>query len=1517
MLSPGEKLGRYEVVSPLGAGGMGEVYRARDTELHREVALKILPEALSSDPDRVKRFEREAKATASLSHPNVLTVFDVGRQDGRTYLVFEMLEGSTLAEIMKDGAPRPREALDFGGQVARGLAAAHARGIVHRDLKPANLFLTTSGVLKILDFGLARIGVAAFQPPEGTTAEITQPGVALGTISYMSPEQVKGLGVDGRSDLFSLGVVLYEMLSGRHPFRRTSSAETVSAILRDEPPELGALEGKVPIPVERLTRRCLEKRPEDRFQTANDLALALDLLARGEDLGTGPRPRSGTEARSGATADERPYPGLSSFGEADAGRFFGREPEIAALWEKLRRQRLIAVIGPSGVGKTSFLRAGVIPQRPAGWAAAYLTPGAAPVGALARALTALLTTDPDAMADLVQGALDLDPAAGDERLLSAVSRWRKRAGAALLVVDQFEELFTSTPKETQDRFASLLCRLADDADVQVLLSMRDDFLFRCAEQPPLAPVFHDLTPLTPPSPDSLRRALVEPAARLGVRFEDEALAAEMVAGVEKERGALPLLAFAVSRLWEERDRERQVLTRSAYERIGGVAGALAQHAEATLRAVGTAQEPVVREIFRNLVTSERTRAARERGDLLSVFAAPLPRQQAEAVLDVLVASRLLTEYDALALPLSPSERGQEASADASRGSPRIEIVHESLLTHWPRLERWLAQDAEGALLRDQLRQAARLWAEKGRPPGLLWTGHAYREYAVWRERYVGGLSAVEEDFARNMVSLAGRRRRLRRIVVGATLAFLVAGLWLTATLWRGSEAARREAVAETRRAEASKLVALAEVRLQEDPTEALAFTIASLEEADTAEARSLAMKALWEAPPAFELMGGSRMPAFSPDGKWLAAAGHGTDAFVWSEDGRGPLVLPGHQPSPRGPILAVWASEDLLVTGLAPMSGSTAHLWSLPAGRRVRTIDFGGHTFWQVGPRVLLAQTLESGSAEKPEGGLLRSWALPDGEAVVLGRVDWRELGTRATCFSPDGRFWLYAKDRSLYSRPLPIGRGPDVLVARLRAEFVDFDIPAATNRLWVTDKSGEIQVWSFRREGPMREGLIPKPDTAPPGTLPDASDRWLSGDPSVDQQVRLWDMSVWKAARPLSLRRSGSWYLASKAFHPRGEWVTASTSSMTRLTFWPLSQSYPSVVDRQRALHRSIAFSADGRWLATVSGGDGRLRLWPLPGSGVSDMRALDLAGVAQRLTSLAFDPKNRYVFAVGGSGVWVVPLDGSAPRKLPGFSEQTALSQAGVSPSGRLVATAFNFGRGEKELRVWDLETGAMRRFDLPESQGTGAVVNLAFVGESTLYTAGDGGLRRWNLTTGSHELVAAAAHGMFGSFGGDRPVVLTVEHRASLADCPRGAVLRDLASGTSQPFVKFGECDSWRRAVTLDRSGTVAATGSRDGIVRVGRLSGAEPHILLGHKGAVDRIAISPDLRWVASTGEDDTLRLWPMPDLSKPPLHTLPHDQLLAKLRSLTNLRAVRDRSSASGWKLDVGPFPGWKNVPTWR
>jgi serine/threonine protein kinase len=254
---------------------MGEVFRARDTRLHREVALKILPAHVADDPDRRARFERESRAVAALSHPNILAIFDVGAAGSVTYAVTELLEGESLREGLADGPLPIRKAIDIAVQVARGLSAAHDKGIVHRDLKPENIFLLADGRVKILDFGLAR---TAIDTSEGT-ATGTEPGVVMGTVGYMAPEQVRAQPVDARTDLFALGIVLHEMLSGRRVFQRETAAESMTAILREDPPELLGTRSDVSPALDRIVRHCLEKNPTERFQTARDVAFALEALS--------------------------------------------------------------------------------------------------------------------------------------------------------------------------------------------------------------------------------------------------------------------------------------------------------------------------------------------------------------------------------------------------------------------------------------------------------------------------------------------------------------------------------------------------------------------------------------------------------------------------------------------------------------------------------------------------------------------------------------------------------------------------------------------------------------------------------------------------------------------------------------------------------------------------------------------------------------------------------------------------------------------------------------------------------------------------------------------------------------------------------------------------------------------------------------------------------------------------------------------------------------------------------------
>jgi len=281
-LTSGTKLGPYEIVALLGAGGMGEVYRARDSRLKRDVAIKVLPRTLSSDADRLRRFEQEALATAALNHPNILAVFDIGTSEGSPYVVSELLEGETLRERLRSGAMAPRKALDCALQIAHGLAAAHEKGIIHRDLKPENLFLIKDGRLKILDFGLAKLTQAdpGSQTSMATATQgATEAGVVMGTAGYMSPEQVRGLALDTRSDIFSFGAILYEMLSGKRAFHGETPADTMSSILKEDPPELSETNRNVSPALERIVQHCLEKSPEARFHSASDIAFDLEHLS--------------------------------------------------------------------------------------------------------------------------------------------------------------------------------------------------------------------------------------------------------------------------------------------------------------------------------------------------------------------------------------------------------------------------------------------------------------------------------------------------------------------------------------------------------------------------------------------------------------------------------------------------------------------------------------------------------------------------------------------------------------------------------------------------------------------------------------------------------------------------------------------------------------------------------------------------------------------------------------------------------------------------------------------------------------------------------------------------------------------------------------------------------------------------------------------------------------------------------------------------------------------------------------
>ncbi len=860
-LAAGAALGPYEVIELLGAGGMGEVYRARDPRLGRDVAVKVLPEEVAGDAQRLGFFEREARAVAALNHPNILTVHDVGTHEGVPYVVTELLEGENFRELVSRRTPTVRQILAYALQAARGLEAAHAKDIVHRDLKPENLFLTTDGRVKVLDFGLAKL-VRREERPDGRADAVTvdRPGSGGGDGGLHVPRAGPGAAVGcplGR--LLVRGRSLTSFWRARHPFKRDTAAATLTAIVEETPAGLGSLSRGIPPAVGGIVRRCLEKATEDRYGSGHDVAMALEAVLAAP-----------SEAAALLEVEERsPYPGLSSFTEKDAGVFFGREREVEELWGRIQQPEAPGGDRPLGGGQDVVRAGGCRARRPGGWAAACATPGrAALLAASRRRWRPSSPGTPRRVGELLADSRIWQTGV-TERVVSAAERWRSPHGEALLVVDQFEELFTLNPPETQARFAALLGRLASEADVHVLLSMRDDFLIRCRSHEPLAPVFSEIYTAHGPEPatgcvgrSSSRRRSRATASRT------TAWSRSMVSLVEGNRGALPLLAFAVARLWEKRDRERQAPDPRGLpgDRRGRRRPGPARRGHDGPDRLG-APGPGPRDLPQPRHRPGHACRHRPRGAPLGLPGAGGGRRRS---CDQLIDARLLTSYEVEGKEGEPSHH-------------RVEVVHESLLKAWPRLVRWQTQDEDGAQLRDQLKQAAHLWEEKGRSPDLLWSGTAYREFELWRERYPGKLTALEEDFARSMAERARRKRRLVSAVAAAAVLISTTVAIAIGVSRHEAILARERAEAEARRAEASKLLALGRLDLETHPTAALAYARKSLELADTPEARRFALEVLWRGPvarilPATQAANELGQPDLgmisrivpSPDGRWLA-----------------------------------------------------------------------------------------------------------------------------------------------------------------------------------------------------------------------------------------------------------------------------------------------------------------------------------------------------------------------------------------------------------------------------------------------------------------------------------------------------------------------------------------------------------------------------------------------------------------------------------------------------------------------
>ncbi|MGO9063618.1 MAG: protein kinase domain-containing protein [Myxococcaceae bacterium] len=746
--APPAEFDGYRLIRPLGRGGMGHVYLGTDLLLERAVAIKFIAAEEVHQTLR-ERFLAEGRAIARLSHPNVVAIHRVSEVDGRPYFVSEYVRGQSLDALSR---PLPWDkVLRIGIGLARGLSAAHRQGVLHRDIKPANAVLADGGEVKLLDFGLATLGPSedgarsaasdgrepsplARLPVDQSTLEFTggrqRVGEKLvGTPRYMAPELLQGEPASRRSDLYSLGAVLFELCVGHSPRRQEKD--------RSVPP----LEGQATAVNPRFASiidRCLEVEPARRWTSADEVLDALEQVA--------------PTHRSVPLPAGNPYRGLRAFDIEHRALFFGRDGDIRGVLERLRSESLVVLAGDSGVGKSSLCRAGVLPfvaerglDSGLAWAIARLVPGREPLVQLAAAVAPLLRMDAEALTAWLRS----EPSA----LARALERVRQtQPDLGLLVfVDQAEELLSLASKDDASRFAECCAlTLSLSQHARWLMTVRGDFVTKLAALPGLgSEVQQSLYILRPLSPERLREAIVGPARACGVGFESEELVESLVNAGQAPTGSLPLLAFALSELWESRDQKSARIPATALDAMGGVSGALARHADGVLARLLPAQREEARRILLRLVNSDGTRTRCRAAELEA------QEGQASRALNALVTGRLVVARD----------RG---------GETEYELAHETLARTWPALSAWLDADSESNRARQRVTDAAAEWERLGRSSDVLW--HR-RQLAEVRELDPRSLNEEELGFV-----TASRRRALLQRLLPAAFVAAVASLMLLAAV---------------------------------------------------------------------------------------------------------------------------------------------------------------------------------------------------------------------------------------------------------------------------------------------------------------------------------------------------------------------------------------------------------------------------------------------------------------------------------------------------------------------------------------------------------------------------------------------------------------------------------------------------------------------------------------------------------------------------------------------------------------
>ncbi len=1206
------------------------------------------------------------------------------------------------------------------------------------------------------------------------------------------------------------------MIAGRLPFTAPDLPRLGEAVVHGPGPDLSAVGGDDAVAA--LIGRCLQREPEAR-PAAAEVVRELEAMLAGRGRALSPGRGS-------------PFRGLAPFGEQHAGAFHGREQEVTAFLERLREQAVLPVTGPSGVGKSSFVQAGVVPRlkERGGWIVLRLRPGPRPMAALAERLVFGESTlrsggsSPPARGDSgsapsgqterweevqqLEQSLDRAP----RHLWSALYDLAQRQGSkVLLLVDQLEELFTHGQDEAlRRRFMAAVCGAADHAQdpIRVVLVVRDDFLYRLVETAPDLGDLGHVTFLRSPGPADLEQALVLPLEAAGYRFDDEALAADIVASVQGEEASLPLLQFTARSLWERRDREAHLLRRQVYEAMGGVAGALAQYADGVLHSLSPGQLEAARQVLLRLVTPQGTRRVVAESEALDGLGA-----EAGEALERLVQGRLVT-----------ARQGRRGGA----GGTELELIHEALIGAWSRLARWVAEDRESLSLISEAEQAAELWDRRGRRADEVWTGDALAEGSRLLRLEAARVPAVVRRFLEAGLEVQQRRARRRRLVRWAAAGVLVVVAAISAitawVIWQKEREARRQEARAVQRLAQAQLRSARLAFTQGRMTEARDKLRASLKIRDAVLARAL-WRWLGEAPLVWRRDVGSVVftAAFSPDGRHVAAAGRAGAVHLLDLRRRTSRVLHRHTHQ----VLSSAFSPDgnLLATG--DVLGHV-RLWRRGASRAPLLTGSRGGTVWRLvfdGRGRLWA----SGGV----GGGLRVWDAASGRALTAPK--WAACGgNRLHTFHIHGqRLAAACADDTVQVRSMKDG----ALITKLsghRGKIYQVLFSPDGKRLATTSADRAARVWDAQN-GALLATLLGHGDTVWDCAFSPDGKRLATS--SHDQTIRVWDVG---RAQALQVLRGHGAMVFSVAFSPDGEQLASAGYDHTARIWRTPSRPRPRPAGGHTSSVLEAAFSPDGKLLVSGSA-DRTLRIWDVA---TGEHRAT-LEGHTNSVSGVRF---GRDVIASAGYDgtvrLWD-PTSGRERTRLQGHSDK--LRGIDLSPDGATVASAGE----DRTARLWDVATGAQRRVLTGHRTG---VMAAAFSpdGQRVATASAGGEVRVWARATGALlRALPLAGERLWG--------VRFSPDGASLAAAGRSGKIH-LWDATTWAHRTMAGGDGLLLQLGFDPGGKRLGVTTGKGQVHVIELAGGARFSLRGHRQEVNSVAFHPGGELLATASDDGTVRIW---------------------------------------------------------